>query len=65
MRVVPKAGLPTHRTVLHNTFELSKPIDLSGHEAWYDVEDNCFVDEDLCPFPPLEQEDLASTEAQG
>jgi hypothetical protein len=48
-----------------SAFELSKPIDPSGHEAWYDVEDDRFVGEDLRPFPPLEQEDLASTEAQG
>jgi hypothetical protein len=48
-----------------SAFELSKPIDLSGHEAWYDVEDYCFVDEDICPFPLLEQEGLASTLAQG
>lgn len=48
-----------------SAFELSKPIDLSGHEAWCDVEDDCFVDEDLCPFPLLEQEGLASTLAQG
>ena len=49
----------------NSAFELSKPIDPSGHEAWYDVEDDRFVDEDLCPFPPLEQEGLASTLAQG
>jgi hypothetical protein len=42
----------------HSAFDLSRPIDLSGHEAWYDVEDDCFVDEDLCPFPLLEQEGL-------
>jgi hypothetical protein len=48
-----------------SAFELSKPIDPSGHEAWYDVEDDRFVDKDLRLFPPLEQEDLASTEAQG
>jgi hypothetical protein len=44
-------------------FELDKSIDLSS-EAWYDVEDECFVDEDLCLFPLLEQEGLASTLAQ-
>lgn len=48
-----------------STFELSKPIDPSGHEAWHDVEDDRFVDKDLRPFPPLEQEVLASTLAQG
>ena len=46
-----------------SAFKLSKPIDPSGHEAWYDVEDDRFVDEDLRPFPPLEQVDLASTDA--
>jgi hypothetical protein len=40
---------------------LSKSTDLSGHELWYDVENQRFVDEDLCPFPFLEQEGLAST----
>lgn len=40
---------------------LSKSTDTSGHELWYDVEDQRFVDKDLCPFPPLEQEGLAST----
>jgi hypothetical protein len=44
-----------------SAFELGKPIDPSGHEAWYDIEDDPFVDEDLRPFPPLEQEGLAST----
>ena len=34
-------------------FELSKPNDPSSHEAWCDVEDNFFVDENLCAFPPL------------
>jgi hypothetical protein len=48
-----------------SAFGLSKPIDRSDHEAWYDVEAGCYVDEELRPFPPLEQEDLASTLAQG
>jgi hypothetical protein len=48
-----------------SAFELSKLIDPSGHEAWYDIEDDCVVDEDLRPFPPpLEQEGLASTLTQ-
>jgi hypothetical protein len=46
-----------------SAFELSKLIDPSSHEAWYDVEDDRFVDKDLRPFPLLEQEDLASTKA--
>jgi hypothetical protein len=28
---------------------------------WYDVEDECYVDDDLCPIPPLAEEGLAST----
>lgn len=46
------------------TFELSKPADPSGREAWWEVEGGCFVDENLHPLPPLEQEGLASTPAQ-
>jgi hypothetical protein len=30
---------------------------------WWDVEDECYVDDDFCPIPPLEQEGLASTPA--
>jgi hypothetical protein len=30
-------------------------------ELWYNIEDKCFVDEDLRPIPPLEQRGLAST----
>jgi hypothetical protein len=30
-------------------FELSKPINPSDHEAWYDVEAGCYVDEELPP----------------
>jgi hypothetical protein len=48
-----------------SAFRLSKPIDLSDHEAWYDVEAGCYVDKELCPFPLLEQEGLAPTLAQG
>jgi hypothetical protein len=47
-----------------SAFELSKPIDLTDHKAWYNVEDDRFVNEDLRPFPPLEQEGLASALAQ-
>lgn len=36
--------------------ELSKPADPPGPEAWWDVEDACFVDEDLHPLPTLELE---------
>jgi len=48
-----------------SAFELSKAINSSGHGAWYDVEDDRFVDNDLRPFSPLELEDLASTLAWG
>jgi hypothetical protein len=44
--------------------EPSKPTDPPGHGPWWDVEDGCFVDDDLRPIP-LEQEGLASTLAQG
>lgn len=30
---------------------------------WWDIEDECYVDDDLRPIPPLEQEGLASTPA--
>jgi hypothetical protein len=45
-------------------FDLSKPVYLSNHEVLWDVEDGCFVDEDLHPFPLLQQEGLVSTPAQ-
>jgi hypothetical protein len=45
--------------------ELSKPNVPSCPEQRYDVEAGSYVDEDLRPFPPLEQESLASTLAQG
>lgn len=48
-------------TAADSAFELSKAINSSGHEAWYDVEDDRFVDNDLRPFSPHELEDLAST----
>jgi hypothetical protein len=28
-------------------FELSKPIDPSNHEAWYNVKASCYIDEEL------------------
>ena len=37
-----------------SAFRLSKPIDWSDHEAWYNVEADCYVDEELRPFPLLE-----------
>jgi hypothetical protein len=30
-------------------------------EAWYNVEDKCFIDKDLLSIPPLKQRSLAST----
>jgi hypothetical protein len=36
----------------------------TGHGKWCDVEDNCFVDANLRPFPLPEQDGLASPPAQ-
>jgi hypothetical protein len=47
-----------------SALELGNPIDPSGHDLWYDVEDARYVDGDLRPFPPLNQEGLPSTLAQ-
>ena len=47
------------------TTEPSMPTDPPGHGPWWDVEDGCFVDNDLHPIPSLEQEGLASAPAQG
>lgn len=44
-----------------SAFEPSKPTDPSDYKLWYDVEDERFVDKDLFPIPPLEQEGSAST----
>ena len=45
-------------------FELSQRADPCNREAWWDVEEGCFVYEDLYPLPPLDHEGLASTPAQ-
>jgi len=45
--------------------KLSKLIHLSYHEAWYDIDNCCYIDKELRPVPPLEQEGLASTLVQG
>ena len=42
-------------------FEPSKPIDPSDHEAWYDVEAGCYVDEGLPLGLEPEQEGLAAS----
>jgi hypothetical protein len=42
-------------------FALSKPIDPSNHEAWYDVEAGCYVDEELPPGLEPRQEGLAAS----
>jgi hypothetical protein len=44
-----------------SAFELSKPIDPYDHEAWYDVEASCYVDEELPPGLEPEQEGLAAS----
>ncbi|KAH6702758.1 hypothetical protein BKA61DRAFT_661179 [Leptodontidium sp. MPI-SDFR-AT-0119] len=47
------------------TFERSQRADPSNREPWWDVEEGCFVYEDLDPLPSLDHEGLASTPAQG
>jgi len=44
-----------------SAFELSKPIDPSDHEAWYDVEAGCYVDEELPLSLEPEQEGSAAS----
>ena len=44
-----------------SAFELSKPIDPSNYEAWYDVEASCYVEEELPPGLEPEQEGLAAS----
>ena len=44
-----------------SAFELSKPIDLSNHEACYDVEDDCCFDEEPPPSLEPEQEGLVTS----
>jgi hypothetical protein len=51
--------------VADSAFKLSKLIDPSGYEAWYDVKNDRFVNVNIRPFPLLKQEDLAFTKAQG
>jgi hypothetical protein len=40
---------------------ITDPPSEPSKEPWYDVKDECFVDEDLPPIPPFEQKALAST----
>jgi hypothetical protein len=47
--------------VADSAFRLSKPIDPSDHEAWYDVEASCYVDKELPPGLEPEQEGLAAS----
>jgi hypothetical protein len=56
-----ESDTPDPEAAAVSAFELSKLTDPSGYELWYDVADERFVDEDLCPFPPHEQGGLAST----
>jgi hypothetical protein len=44
-----------------STFELSKPIDPSGPERWFDVEASCYVNEELLPDLGPEQGGLAAS----
>jgi hypothetical protein len=48
-------------TCANSAFELSKPIDPSGPERWFDVETGCYVDEELPPGLEPEQEGLAAS----
>jgi hypothetical protein len=41
-----------------SAFKLSKPIDPSDPERWYDVETGCYIDEEL---EPEVQEDLTTS----
>ncbi|KAG4427979.1 hypothetical protein IFR05_016539 [Cadophora sp. M221] len=45
-------------------FELSQRADPSNREPWWDVEESCFVYEDMNPLPSLDHEGLASPPAQ-
>jgi hypothetical protein len=54
-----KSNTPTHNS--EATTEPSKPTHPSSYELWWDIEDGGYVDDDLHPISPLEQEDLAST----
>jgi hypothetical protein len=39
----------------------ANPASEPSKGPWWDVEDECYIDDDLRPIPPLEQEGLAST----
>ncbi|KAH8772392.1 hypothetical protein BGZ57DRAFT_984516 [Hyaloscypha finlandica] len=39
------------------------PASELSKKPWWDAEDECYVDDDLHPIPPLEQESLTSTPA--
>jgi len=56
-----ESDTPDPEAATVSAFGLSKPTDPSGHELWYDIKDQRSVDKDICPFPPPEQEGLAST----
>jgi len=45
----------------HFAFKLSKLIDPSDYEVWYDVKASCYVDEGLLLGLKLEQEGLAAS----
>jgi hypothetical protein len=42
-------------------FGLSKPTNPSGYKLWHNVKEQRSINEDLYPFPPLEQKGLALT----
>ena len=43
--------------------DISEPFDPSSHEAWWNMEDGCFVDTDLHPPFLLRQDTLVTTPA--
>ncbi|KAH7363929.1 hypothetical protein BKA65DRAFT_124992 [Rhexocercosporidium sp. MPI-PUGE-AT-0058] len=52
-------------TGLIPAFKRSQRANPSNREPWWDVEEGCFVYEDLDPLPSLDYEGLASTPAYG
>jgi len=49
-----ESDTPVPEAATVSAFGLSKLTDPSGHEIWYNIKDQRFINEDLCPFPPLE-----------
>jgi hypothetical protein len=47
----PKPASSSAAALVGGFADLNKPTDLACHGAWYDVDDNCFVDDNLHPLP--------------